>query len=505
MLDRLKSALRTVLRTLRPDGDLMSQTVKSGIWAVGTNLGSRGLQVVMMIILARLLTPRDIGLMGIALVTYSTLNRFSRLGIDRALVQRPEANVDEYLDSMWGLQMARGAVIAAVLVVASPLAASFFGEPVVEPILKAIALSALVAGLFNPSIVYFEKSLDLHKKFAFNMSGSVTEFVVAVSLAFVLGDVWAIVYGFIAADVAKLVASYALDSRRPGFDFRLDHARELFGYGKWITATSGISFLLVSGDDWVVGWLLSTAALGFYQMGYRLGKTPTMELSRSLSTVAFPVYSKLQEDSDALADAVSKTVRILSFASFPAAVGVVLTADPFVRGFLGEQWLPVIPVMQIVAVYGAFSSLTSAFNDIWNALGHPDYNTKINLLRLALTGALIYPATTRYGIVGTVGVIASVFVLVIVPIKVHVAVRSVNGSHRRFLVELAYPVLASAVMGGALFALRPALSGLPDIAEFACLVVAGVAVYLATVAVVESRSTWEIRSDLEAVLGAVRS
>lgn len=483
----------------------MSQTVKSGIWAVGTNVGSRGLQLVMMIILARLLTPRAIGLMGIALVTYSALDRFSRLGLDTALVQRPETNVDEYLDTTWMLQMARGVLIAAVLYVSAPFAASFFDEPSVEPVLRAICISALVAGMYNPSILYFKKSLDLHKKFAFNMSGAVTQFVVAVALAFVLENVWAIVYGFIAADVAKLVASYVLDDRRPALGFDREQAWELFSYGKWLTATSAISFLLISGDDWVVGWLLPTAALGIYQMGYRLGKTPTMELSRSLSTVAFPVYSKLQGDSDALTDAVNKTVRVLSFASFPAAVGVVLTADPFVRGFLGEQWLPVIPVMQIVAVYGAFSSLTSAFNDIWNALGHPDYNTKINLLRLALTGALIYPATTRYGIVGTVGIIAGVFVLVIVPIKTHVAIRSVNGSHRRFLTELMYPVVASAVMGGALYALRPALSGIPDIAEFACLVVAGIAVYIAAVAVVESRSTWEIRSDLETVLGAVRS
>lgn len=505
MLDRLKAVLRTALRTLRPDGNLTSQTVKSAVWAVGTNVGSRGLQLVMMIILARLLTPRAIGLMGIALVTYSALDRFSRLGLDTALVQRPEANVDEYLDTTWVLQIARGVLIAAVLYVSAPLAASFFDEPSVEPVLQAICISALVAGMYNPSIVYFKKSLDLHKKFAFDMSGAVTQFVVAVALAFVLENVWAIVYGFIAADVAKLVVSYALDSRRPGLSFDREQAWELFSYGKWLTATSGISFLLISGDDWVVGWLLTTAALGYYQMGYRLGKTPTMELSRSLSTVAFPVYSKLQEDSDALTDAVSKTVRILSFVSFPAAVGIILTADPFVRGFLGEQWVPAIAVMQIVAVYGAFSSLTSAFNDIWNAIGHPDYNTKINLLRLVLTGAIVYPATTRYGIVGTVGVIAAVFVFIITPIKTHIAVRSVNGSHRRFLVELAYPVVASAVMGGALFALRPALSGLPAIAQFACLVVTGVVVYLAAVAVVESRSTWEIRNDLEAILGAVRS
>ncbi|ELZ29964.1 export protein [Halogeometricum pallidum JCM 14848] len=505
MIDRVKAAVLAVIRTLRPSGSLSSQTVKSAVWSVGINVGARGLQLIMMIVLARLLTPRDIGLMGLALVTYSALSRFSRLGISRALVQRPEANVDEYLDTTWMMQIARSVLIAAILFFSAPFAAGFFDEPAVEPILQAIALSPLITGFFNPSIVYFEKSLELHKKFVFDMSGAITKFVIAVVLAFILESVWAFVYGYLAADVAKLIASYALDDRRPGLSFDREQAWELFGYGKWVTATSAISFLLVSGDDWLIGWLMSTAVLGYYQMGYRLGKTPPLELSRSLSTVMFPMFSKLQTDSEALANAVNKTIRILSFVSFPAAAGIVLTAPSFVRAFLGPQWLPIIPVMQIVAVYGAFSALTSTFNEVWNATGHPDYNTKINFARLVVTGAVIYPATTAYGIVGTVSAIAGIYVLLIVPVKTHLAVKSIGGTHRRFIIELAYPVFASVAMGAALYFLRPALSGLPAIAEFACLVVAGVVVYVSAVAVVESLSTWKIRSDLEAVLGAVRS
>lgn len=504
MFDALTTAVRTVFRRLRPDGNLLSQTVKSGIWSAGINIGTRALQTIMVLIVARLLGPREFGLMSIALLTVTALNRFSRLGIDRALVQREEVNVDTYLDTAWALQFARGVVLATILFFGAPHIASFFRDEQVTPLLQVIALSPLVQAALNPAIVYFEKDLKLHKKFALDMAGAASEFVVAVSLAVIYGSVWALVAGFLVADVARLVASYVLHGYRPGTNAKLGLARELVGYGKWITGSSAISFLLTSGDDAVVGRLLTTTVLGYYRLGYQMGKTPTMEVSRSLSTVTFPMYSKLQQDSDALADALQRVVRLLSFLSFPASVGVILTAPAFVEVVLGAEWRPIIPVMQIVAVYGAFSALTSAFNDIWNAIGRPDYNAKINALRLVVTGALIIPATTTYGMIGTVTVIAGVYLSLIVPVNFYVAVNSVESSYHDLLTELFYPAVASGVMGAVLFALQQTLSVRP-VVEFSCLVLVGGAVYVSAAVAIEANSAWGIRHDMQAVLGAVRS
>lgn len=497
-------ALRRLVAHLRPDGSLTVRTVRSTIWSAGVKVGGRVLQLLMVVILARLLGPEAFGLIGIALVTHQGLERFSRPGIDRALVQRPEANVDDYLDTAFAVQFVRGVTVAAILYLSAPFVAGFFSEPRVTPILQAFALLPLLSGLTNPSVVYFEKDLAIHKKFAFEMSGSLAQFVVAVGVGVVYQTVWALVFGYLAAGITKLVASYLLDGYRPGLDARFAQARELFGYGKWITASSAVSYLLVSGDDAVVGYVLSTAALGFYQLGYQFGKTPMVEASSTLSTVVFPLYAKLQDDADALSDALRRTIRLLSFVSFPAAVGIVLTARPFVLGVLGPEWEPVIPVMQIAAIYGAFSAFTSVFNDVWNAVGRPDYNTKINLVRLVVTAVLIYPATVTYGIVGTVGAVAGVFVVLIVPVKLYVAVRSVEMDLREIARELAYPAVASGLMGLVVFAVRPAVAGVPAVATFALLVIVGVTAYTGAVYLVESRSGWAIRGDFRTVVGAIK-
>lgn len=500
----MRGTLRRLVDRLRPDGSLTVRTVRSTIWSAGVKVGGRVLQLVTVVVLARILGPEAFGLLGIALVTHQGLERFTRPGIDRALVQRRETNVDEYLDTAFAIQFLRGITLAGVLYLSAPLIAAFFSEPRVTPILQAFALLPLLSGLANPSIVYFEKDLDIHKKFAFEMSGAVAQFAVAVGIGVLYQTVWALVLGYLAAGVVKLVVSYLLHGYRPGLDARLGQARELFGYGKWITASSAVSYLLVSGDDAVVGYALSTAALGFYQLGYQFGKTPMVEASSTLSTVVFPLYAKLQEDADALSEALCRTVRVLSFVSFPAAVGIVLTARPFVLGVLGPEWEPVIPVMQIAAIYGAFSAFTSVFNDVWNAVGRPDYNTKINLVRLVVTAVVIYPATVTYGIVGTVGAVAGVFLLLIVPIKLYVAVKSVETDFRRIARELAYPTAASGLMGLVLLGVRPALGVLPSVAVFAVLVVVGVAAYAGAVYLVESRSAWGIRADFQTVVGAIR-
>lgn len=504
MFDRLIAAARAAGRRLRPDGDLAAQTVRSGVWAGGTNVGTRALQIASVVVLARILGPEAFGLMGLALLAYEGVDRVSDPGIDRALIQRREADVDRYLDTAWTVRFLRGVGLAAILALGAPFVATLFGEPRLTTILYAVALSPVVSGCLNPGVLYFQKDLDLHKTFVYELSSAAANFGVAVAAAVVYGSVWALVLGFLAADVARVVASYALHEYRPRPRFRPGQVRELFGYGRWVTGASAVAFLLTSGDDALVGFLLSTAVLGYYRLGYRFGKTPTLEVSRSLSAVAFPLYSKLQGDAAALAAALRRTVRLIAFVAFPTTVGVVVTAPLFVRGVLGTQWLPAVGVLQVVAVASAFAALTSVFNDVWDAIGRPDYNAKIKLVRLVATGVVIYPATVEYGIEGTAVAMACVFVLLVVPLKFAVLCRSVAITYRQLLSELWYPAAASGVMGIVLLGLGRLQYVGSSIVEFAASVAVGVVVYLSVVVVVEAYSGWQIGRDVHTVLDAVR-
>jgi len=486
-----------------PAGNLAARTIKSGMWMSAMQVSDRFLQIVLLVILASLLGPTAFGVMGIALVTTNALKRFSRLGFDEALIQDAEEDIDSYLDTAWTIQLLRGILLATVTFAAAPVIADVFSEPAARPVLRVIAASPLLVGLRNPAIVYFKKDLQFHKQFVYQMSGSILNFVVALGIAFfVTESVWALVAGYVLADAARSAVSYTLHDYRPWLGLNRAVAGELFNYGKWITGSGAILFLINEGDDAVVGVLLSSTALGLYQVGYRLGKAPSREITQIVSGVLFPTYSKLQEDIDELRQVFFLIVRVTTLLSFPVGVGIVVVAPTFVRGFMGAEWLSMVPAMQLIAVYGLLVSFAATFGPVWKALGRPDYITKLGVVRLVLIALLVIPAVETYGVTGMAAVVTGVYLFAIMPLDVHLAADAVETTNARLLSEVTYPTLSSVWMGAVVYGVRESIA-LDPVFEFAVLVVTGALTYALGVLVLETQFDWGLERDVRRVIDAV--
>jgi len=500
--ERLARLLDSILPT---DEDLGSQIVQSGIWIGLMNVSDRVLQLMMLAVLARLLSPRAFGLLGIALLTLSAVKRFTHLGLDAALIQDKKDNVDSYLNTAWIMRIARNVFIAATIVLAAPLIASVFAEPRATNVLRVIALGPVFKAFQNPGVVYFRKALNMHRSFVLTMSGSVTNFVVAVGYALVHQSVWALVFGFVAADAVRFVVSHLIHDYRPWFEFDIDIARNLFSYGKWITGNKILNYLYKEGDDAVVGWLLTAGSLGLYQVAYRFSNAPATELTHVISRVMFPAYSKLQDDMSRLRETYYRVLQIVTLVSFPMTLGIILVAPSFVEAFLGTDWLPAARAMQILAVWGMLRSIGATFGPVYKAIGHPDYLTKLYVVRVTLMAIFIYPVTLRYGFTGTAALVTAISVFPMAPLDVYIAVRTLDSSLGRFFREVSYPAAATAVMGSVVFAVRESLSIDAAVLEFGVLVSVGVLSYLAAVFVVESWLNWGLETSLRSIVSAART
>ncbi|MFC7229667.1 lipopolysaccharide biosynthesis protein [Salinirubellus salinus] len=503
MISRLLQKLRDLVRRITPSGNIYSRTVHSGLWETFQNVGGRLLQLLVLLVLARLLSPRDFGLMGIVLLVVAGLDRFSRLGVNQALIHRHEDDVDHYLDTAWVLQLVRGALIATLLFLGAPLVAGIFGESRVVPLLHLIAVSPLLLAVRNPGVVYFEKRLDFHLKFLFRMGGSIVEAVVAIGYALVSPDVLALVYGYLAADATRLLLSYWLQGYRPSVSFDLEKAGQLLGYGKWITANNVVNFFLEEGDDAAVGVFLSAQALGFYKIAYRVGTAPATEVTRTISNVVFSMYSKLQDDRDRLRNAFLQTLRLVGVLSFPMVIGIVAVAPVFVDVVLGDDWTPAITTMQILTVYGGVTALTVLFEQVWKAVGRPELVSKVSILQLALLAAAIYPAAVQFGIEGVAAVVAGVTVVTI-PVRLYITASLLQLSYFEVARELVYPIVASLLMGALVLTVRqefqPALRGL----ELVALIVLGGIAYLVLVTLLDSLFDWGITRNVRTLISTVR-
>lgn len=498
----MRDRLRELLERLVPTGSVLQRAVKSGIWVSATKMSLRLSQVLMLVVLARLLSPRDFGLMGVALLTLTATSRFTNIGLNAALVQQKEENVDEYLNTTWCLEIGRGLLVFSIVFVAAPYVAAFFTEPRATPLIRVLGLSPVFYGLRNPGVVYFQKDLSFHKDFVFQSSGALVQFLVGVGYALYSPTVWALVFASVSRPATKFVLSYLLHDYRPWPSFDLEMARELVEYGKWITGASIIGYVYSQGDDAFVGWFLSATALGFYQYAYRIADMPASELSGVISQVSFPAYSQLQGDIDELRGALIQTTRLTAFVSFPLAFGIALVAPSFVRAVLGAEWTPMILTMQLLALYGLLHAITRNFGAVWKALDRPDYVAKTGTLRVACLAVLMWPVTARFGIEGTAMVVVGVYAFPMLPIDVYLAARMVEGRSVQFYREYLYPFVAALTMFGSLRYARGFLEVSP-LVELLLLIPAGAVVYFAAAFLLERQFDWGIEQNLRMITDGV--
>lgn len=269
----------------------------------------------------------------------------------------------------------------------------------------------------------------------------------------------------------------------------------MFGYGKWIMGASITAFLLGQGDDVFVGWFLGASALGLYQLAYRLASAPATEITKVISSTMLPTYSKLQDDRAAVRSAYFRVLQFTSLLTFPMSVGILVTAPTFVAAFLGDEWLPMVPVLQVLTLWGLLLSIGANVGPLFRALGRPELETKVKVGKVVLAALLIYPATDAYGVIGTAGAMILASLLVSEPLANYWGLKLIGGTVRRFFKTLAYPAATSLAMGGVVYAVREATTFSP-VVEFVLLVVVGVVAYVAAVLVVESTTDYDLTTML---------
>jgi O-antigen/teichoic acid export membrane protein len=499
----MKEKLRDLVQRLIPTGSVLQRSVKSGIWMTATKFAARSLQIVLLIVLARLLSPRDFGLVGIALLTLAATKQFTNIGLNAALIQQVDENVDRYLNTTWSLEIARGLFIFGVLVLGAPLIATLFSEPKSVPIIRVLALSPVLYGLRNPGVVYFKKHLNFHRDFLYQTSGSVTQFVVGVAYALYSPTVWALVVASVSRPGIKLLLSYVLHDYRPWPEFDWEVARELVNFGKWITGASILGWFYSQGDDAFIGWFISATALGFYQYAYRIADTPATEVSGIISSITFPAYSTLQNDKEQLQQALVQSIRFISFVAFPMAFGTALIAPSFVPAVLGEEWMPAIVPMQILAIYGVLHAITRNFGALWKALGRPDFIVKTALIRISLIAVFIWPATARWGISGTALVVTGIYAFPMLPLDVYLTTRLIQCRSWVFYREYTYPFVAASTMFGTLWYALTFISVSP-LVELLVLVPSGVVVYAGVSFLLERHFEWGVEQNIQMLVNGIR-
>ena len=469
---------------------LSKRVVKGGVWVFTLRIINRGLGFMRTIILARLLAPEAFGLLGIALVSIATLETFSQTGFRAALIQKKES-VESYLDTAWTVSAVRGTILFLILFSAAPAVAKFFKSPEASLVIRVLSISLLLSGFSNVGIIFFQKELEFHKQFFYEITATLVDLSVTISLAFTWRNVWALVWGGLAASSVRLLMSYLIHPYRPRIKFGRAEYRDLFGFGKWIAGSTILVFLITQGDDILVGKMLGVTALGLYQMAYALSNLPATEISHVIAQVTFPTFSKLQENMQKLKEGYIKVLQITAIVALPLAGMILVLARDFTQIVIGDKWLPMVPAMQVLAFWGATRSIGSTAGPVFLSMGKPQILVQLQLLVLSTLAILIYPLSVTFNILGTSLAVCLASILPNILAILYVA-RLVNIDSSKLAAEIFIPLLNTIFMIILILCLKLLFLKAADIINFCLLILCGITSYIAIAYFFERRRNYPI-------------
>lgn len=363
------------------DKNVSSRVVKGVAWMLMLRIALRLLGLLSTMVLARLLTPEDFGIVAIAMSFFALLTLFKSFGFDTAIIQikHPER---EHYDTAWTFNFIFGMCFAVILALCAGWIAEFYDNEELHSLVMVVSLLFVIGSVKNVGTLDFRKNLTFSKEFSLHIIPKIVGIPVTLYLAYVYRNYWALTIGTLVTTLASIVVGYVMHTYRPRLS--LKYAKELFNFSKWLMANNFIYFINNRSPEMIVGKLLNPQAAGFLSVASETAMVTTTEFAAAVSRASYPGYAKLKDNLHDLKNLYLNVVSSVAFLVFPLGVGVALTSELLVPLFLGDQWLEIIPLIRNIAISGIFFSINSNAGYVLMALGKPRLSTMIGFIRVLI-------------------------------------------------------------------------------------------------------------------------
>lgn len=369
----------------------------------------RPINLVATIVLARLLSPSDFGAVALAMVLLGTTNLFSGLGMGSAVIHS-QAERGKVAFQAFIITVLTSTLLFVLTLVNAGWLAGVLGDTEIAPVLAWLSLLILFNAWNIVPSALLKKDL-LYGRVAYSSIGSqVTYTILAIILALLDFGIWSLVYAQLISALVGTVLDWILC---PGWDWikpkRIDWdlSRSLLRYGLNTTGGGLVGYFTTHWDDWLVGRQLGTAALGFYTKAFEFTNRLVTQLSGNIvGSVFFASFAQIQDNTERLSRAYLKSVRLISMMMFPIGLGILATGPLLVPVLLGDQWLPMIPALQVYALMVLTRPISANTSSIYMGVGKPGYALQAALV----LSAIMVPLALLFLPWGIVGVATAVVI-----------------------------------------------------------------------------------------------
>ena len=472
-------------------------TAKGTAWTYASHYGGKLLVFISTIILARLLTQEDFGIVGFALVVISFLDVLRDLGIGPALIfhrDEPEAAHTGF----W-LGLITALALFGLTWLVAPLAGAFFNDPRAIPITRALGVTFPITALGNIHETIMRKNLDFKRKFIPDMTKMGSKGLVSIILALLGFGPWSLVGGQIVGSIALVIAYWLTVPWKPALRFTRTWVRPLLSYGFGIISLNAVAILLSNADYLFIGRLMGAASLGVYTLAFRIPDMLIMQFCTVVGRVLFPVYAKMRNDEAGLRHAFLMTMRYVSMVTIPVGLGLAIVAEPFILTFFTDKWITAIPVMQAISIYALFYSLAYNAGSVYKAQGRPMLLTKLSIARAVILLPALWWAATSLGTIAAIGWTHAVVAFLGGSLNLIVAGHMINTSAKEIVATVRSSVIAGLAMSGVVFGTLWLLADARPFVQLLITIPVGGLVYISLLALLEQEIRDHLRTAQQAL------
>ena len=359
-------------------GGFRQDTIDGISWSVVGKVGNQILIIVLSVVLARLLSPREFGLVSMVAIFTGFASIFQNVGLGAALVQYQNVT-EKHRSSVFWVNVGSGLLLTILFVVASPLIAMFYGESVLVPITTVLAFQFFFGGLSAVHRTLFQKEVNFKAISLIGVVSTLFGGVTGIVLAWQEYGVWSLVARSLFNQASAALLLWIVSPWNPKFTFSRDALQDLWRFSLNLLGTKTMNFWVRRLDDLLIGRFLGSDSLGIYTKSYGIMMLPLRNVSGVIARVMFPSLSKIQEDIPRVRRIYLRMTGAIALISFPLMLGLFVTVDPFVLGVFGPQWSGMISPLKVFCFAGMWQSIATLNGNLYLSQGRSDLQFRVSL------------------------------------------------------------------------------------------------------------------------------
>lgn len=376
---------------------LRHKTKVGTYWKSFEQLGSHGIQFIVGIIMARLLTPEDYGITALPAVFISIASLFVDCGFSNALIRKPNVT-EKDLSTSFYYSIFVGTICYFIIFFSSPWISKFYNIPILEKLMRITALTFFISPLNTPLTVILQRKLDFKTPAKINIATKLLGGFLGIVCAYMGLGLWSLVIFTLSSTFFAFLITWSIIRWIPREKWSMHSFKYLFNYGNKILGTFLIDRIYMNITPIVIGKFYSPSQLGVYNRSLGYAQLPSLQLTGVVSSVTFPVLCKIQENDSLLEINYRRMLRFTAFIIFPIMTLLYVLAKPFIVLLITEKWIECVPYLQLMCIWWIWSPIHSLNLNILLVKGRSDLFLKLEIIKKSI-GLAIMCITLPMGII----------------------------------------------------------------------------------------------------------